>query len=415
MLGARPPRVALFDTTYPSTLAMLQSLAQSGASVHVYQNEAYSPLRYSRYAKQVGHCPPLNDYTAFPAWLAEQLKAGVFDVDAPTSDVICYHIAQSLELIAEPYRERLPTRDSILDVLFKDRLAEACARHDIATPRTRAPTSLEQALLDAEEVGYPLILKPRSHICDPGERGRRIDNPEQLRRDFHAYEMPESQRALVAAQPDLIWPLLQQYVDHSNPQLSCSGLLDASSRTVAAAATIKVDQSPSATGVGTAFYSYQDDDFIQNCTDSVRKLLGRGLFEIELLRDGDGPRMVIDVNARAFGQINFDIARGSDLPALWHASLNGESNQAPRAKQGIVCLDPGPFFLANLTRIVTGPNRWRRLVRVFRLLQRTRSWRGWNWRDPIASVLMCLWPLRHPSTFVRSHIRERDNNADLPY
>lgn len=414
MLGTRPPRVALFDTTYPSTLAMLQSLARAGVSVYVYQNEDYSPLRYSRYAKHVGECPPLDDYDQFPAWLRQQLETGAFDVVAPTSDVLCYHIAQALEYIAEPYRSRLPTQDAFLDVLFKDRLALACARHSIPTPRTRAPINLEQALLDADEIGYPLILKPRSHICNPHERGCRVDNPEELRANFDGYSIPESQRALILEHPELIWPLLQQYVDHRNPQLSCSGVLATNGETVAASATVKVDQSPSATGVGTAFYSHDDAALIQECTHAVSQILGRGIFEIEVLSEGDGPNMVIDINARAFGQITFDIARGNDLPALWHDSLNGQAPPMSQPRQAVVCLDPGPFLLANLTRIITGPNRWRRLVRAWRLILRTRNLRGWSWRDPVASLLMCLWPLRHPSTFIRSHIRER-SDADLPY
>ena len=99
-------------------------------------------------------------------------------------------------------------------------------------------------------------------------------------------------------------------MDHRARQLSCSGLLDRRGRLLAGAASIKVDQSPSITGVGTAFASYHGRDFVEACGRSVQALLGPGLFEIELLQSAtDAPPLVIDVNARVFGQIDIQTKR----------------------------------------------------------------------------------------------------------
>lgn len=412
LLAQRPPRIAVFDADYPSTLALVGSLARAGAPLIAYHHEARCVLRYSRYIERVHRCPDLLDYERFPVWLERQLQDGVFDLIAPTSDVVCYHLSEVMHRLPAAYQARLPTRDALLDVLFKDRFAQACARHGIATPATRAPTSLEEALADAEAIGYPLILKPRSHVCNPRERGGRVDTPEQLRAAFGPYSLPAKQQCLLQKYPQLGWPLLQEYVDHAQPQLSCSGVLNADGELIAGAATIKLDQSPSATGTGTAFASHHDDAFVRDSARAVSQLLGRGLFEIEWLRRGaGGPAMLIDVNARVFGQIGFDIARGNDLPALWYATLNGAVSAQTQPRQAVACVYPGPFLLANLTRIVTGPRRWPRLLRCIRLLARTRHCTGWNGRDPLASLVMTLRPLRHPTTFIRSHIREQ-HDAD---
>ena len=400
-------RVAVFDPGYPSTLALVRSLARAGVNVMAYNHGRHWPLRLSRYVDQIRACPNVRDHERFPAWLDQQLENGVFDMVAPTSDVICYHLAGVVDRMPDTVRARLPTRDALLDVLFKDRLALACGRHGIATPTTRAPISLEQALADAQVVGYPLLLKPRTHIASLGDRGRRIDSAAQLRAAFKAYELPASEHALLAAHPQLAWPLLQQYVDHRAQQLSCSGLLDDAGRLLAGAATVKVDQSPSLTGVGTAFASYHGRGFVEACGRSVQALLGRGLFEIELLQSAaETPPLVIDVNARVFGQIDFDIARGNDLPALWHASLTADIKPRPQPTRAMVCLYPAPFLVSNLTRTVTGPRRRRRLTHALGLLRRARSFIGWSWRDPIASLLSLSRPLRHPTTFIKSHIRE---------
>lgn len=410
----RPPRVAVFDAAYPSTLALVQSLGRRGVPLAVYHHQPRPPLIYSRYVDTIRPCPDVHEHARFTDWLHRRLDEDAFDVIAPTSDAVCFHLAGVLDRLDESLRARLPSREALYDVLFKDRLAAACERLGIATPMTVAPTRIEDALAAAERIGYPVIVKPRTHVFDTEQRGGRADDPDQLRALFGEYRVATAQRAVLEAFPDAAWPVIQEYVPHERAQLACSGLLDAHARLVAGAAVVKLDQAPAATGTGTAFASRECPETTDYCSDAARRLLGAGLFEIEVLDRGDGGApLVIDVNARAFGQIAFDIARGNDLPALWYASLTGEVEVQPPPRTG-VCLYPGPFLLSNLTRIVTGPGRWHWFTRLLRLCWRTRACIGWNWRDPLASLVMSLHPLRHPTTFIRSHVRERPQARAKP-
>lgn len=400
------PRVAVFDAGYPSTLALVQSLGRRGVPMVAYHHRPRSPLAYSRYIDRVRSCPDVHDHARFGAWLAKRLESGAFDLIAPTSDAICFHIAEIHDRIDPALRRRLPSRDALLDVLFKDRLAAACERSGVATPATVAPTCVEEALAAAERIGYPVIVKPRTHVFDIAQRGGKADNADELRALFRRERPCHDLRAVLETFPGADLPVIQEYISHERPQIACSGLLAVDQPLIAGAAVVKLDQAPAATGTGTAFASHDAADLVAECGDTVQRLLGTGLFEIEVLdRGDDGPPLVIDVNARVFGQINFDIARGNDLPALWYDSLTGGVDVQPPPAPG-VCLYPAPFVLSNLTRIVTGPTRWRWFKRSLSLSWRTRSCIGWDSRDPLASVIMSLSPLRHPTTFIRSHIRQ---------
>lgn len=403
---AKSPRVAVFDGAYPSTLALVQSLGRRGVPMVAYHHRPRPPLAYSRYIDRVRSCPDVHDHARFGPWLEKELASGAFDLIAPTSDAICFHLAGIHERIDAALRCRLPSRDALLDVLFKDRLAAACERSGVATPTTIAPTCLDEALAGAERIGYPVIVKPRTHVFDIAQRGGKADNARELRALFRRERPRYDQRGVLEMFPDADLPVVQEYVPHERPQIACSGLLAVDQPLIAGAAVVKLDQAPAATGTGTAFASHDGAELVAQCGDTVQRLLGAGLFEIETLDRGDGgPPLVIDVNARVFGQISFDIARGNDLPALWYASLTDRVDVQPPPAPG-VCLYPAPFLLSNLTRVMTGPSRWRWLRRSLSLSWRTRSCIGWDTRDPLASIVMSLSPLRHPTTFIRSHIRQ---------
>jgi len=354
-MSARAPRVAVFDGAYPSTLALVQSLGPRGVPMVAYHHRPRPPLAYSRYIDRVRPCPDVHDHARFGPWLERELASGAFDLIAPTSDAVCFHIAEIHDRFDAGLRHRLPTQDALLDVLFKDRLAAACQRSGVATPLTLAPTCLDEALAAAERIGYPVIVKPRTHVFDIEQRGGKADNAHELRALFARGRPRYDQRGLLEAFPDADLPIVQEYIPHARPQIGCSGLLNAEHQLIAGAAAVKLDQAPVATGTGTAFASHGDAKLVAECGEMVRRLLGAGLFEIETLDRGDGgPPLVIDVNARVFGQIAFDIARGNDLPALWYDSLTDRVDVQPPPAPG-VCVYPAPFLLSNLTRIVTGP------------------------------------------------------------
>ncbi|MEC9406390.1 MAG: hypothetical protein VX549_03880 [Pseudomonadota bacterium] len=405
-MSARPC-VGIFDANYASTLAVVRSLARMGAPFKVYHHHKRCVSALSRYVDTVRPSPFLDDYTRFPDWLNNQLDQGAFDLIMPTSDVVCFHIANTLDRIDPALAKHYPTRDAYLDVLFKDRFALRCNALGIPTPLTFEPKSLDDALAAADTLGYPVLLKPRSHVLMRHFRGQVVESPEQMRKHFAPYQPPPVEAAVLRDYPDMVWPLVQEFIPRVKQQMSGSGALAQDGQSLAANATVKVDQSPSFMGTGIAFADANHTGFARTAADGARKLLGRGLYELEALsRPGSDEQLVIDVNPRVFLQMEFDLARGSDLPALWYQDVCGQPTPAAPPKRCPVWIDPAPLLVTYATRIVTGPHRWFFLKRLTKLLRNTRAVSAFDWRDLIASIGCFVWTIRYPQTFIRPHIRE---------
>lgn len=407
-MSAEQPVIAVFDLNFPCTISFVRSLSKSGAKFRTYNPNPMCVARFSRHVKEVHRCPPMGDHLLFPAWLKQKLDEGEFDVIAPTSDMICYHIAQSLDLINPTFHRAYPTKEAYLDVLLKDRLTKRSEALGIPVPWTYLPTSLEQIMDESDDLHFPLLFKPRSHVFSPNERGGVIWTRAQVQEYFREYEVPDNQKPFLEQFPDAAWPVLQHYVGGGLIQASCSGMLGTNGDTIASAMAKKIDQSPPQTGIGTAFLSDANPELEQHSLNAVRQLIGRGLFEVEFVRETqESTPQLIDINARTFGQMDFDMKRGNDLPALWHESLFKEPECENKPLMEAVCIHTVPFTLSNLTRIISGPYRSYRLKRVLRILKKKVFHHGVSRFDPIALLAFTLRMLRYPQTYIRPHIRER--------
>lgn len=405
---AQKPVIAIFDVNFPSTISFVRSLSQAGARFRTFNPTPMCVARFSRHVHEIEPCPEMGDHLLFPKWLKQQLEQGEFDVVAPTSDMICYHIAQSLELIDERHRQAYPSRDAYLDVLFKDRLNKRCIEENIPDPWTVLPTSIEELLDNHEDLRFPLLFKPRTHVFSPNERGGIFWTLNQVRENFRPYSVPAHQKPLLDEFPDVAWPVLQHYVGGGLIQASCSGLLDFQGQPIATAVAKKVDQSPPDTGIGTAFLSDDNPELEKHAQKTVKQLIGRGIYEVEFVRDSrDGTPQLIDINARTFGQMDFDIKRGNNLPLLWYQSLTEQPQPAPKPRMNAVCIHTVPFTLSNLTRVLTGPLRTYHVKRIFRLLKNKIFHHGVSRWDPLALLAFMFRMLRYPQTYIRPHIRER--------
>lgn len=86
---------------------------------------------------------------------------------------------------------------------------------------------------------------------------------------------------------------------------------------VVSSLSYKREQWPPDVGVSMVQVGCDDARILGAGLEVVNKLLSCGIFEVELLADGDN-LYAIDLNPRAFGFIALDIARGFDLPWLWY-------------------------------------------------------------------------------------------------
>ncbi|MFH1808785.1 MAG: hypothetical protein ABIJ09_08565 [Pseudomonadota bacterium] len=399
-----PLRVAVFDADAPPALAVTRSLGRAGVEVEVFTPHRGSVAGLSRHARRERLCPPLGDASRFVPWLDDALRSGDIELIVPTTDLMTYYISTVREHLPASALHALPEHDAILDALFKDRFHRACLAVGQLVPWQKAPVSTDDALDGAGDYPYPLIVKPRSHVVVPLARGTVVAGPTELRAAFAPFPVAPGQRDLVERHPEQRWPVLQAYVPGALAHLfSISGVLGGDDAALATSLCQKTSQWPPTLGVGTVFHSLDDPDLLAQGTRLARRMLGRGLFELELILDSGGRALAVDLNPRAFGQISLNLRRGHDLPLLWYRQSCGlaiEAATAPRA--GVSWRHALPYHIDQGLQLWHAPDRLAQLTRYLHEVGTPHVDIVNDLRDPVPSLVFTVKMLRHPRALVRS-------------
>lgn len=400
-----PAPVAVFDADTPGALAFVRSLGRAGVPVHVYGAGPLTAGRASRWCARVGRCPPPEDHARFVPWLEARVRSGEIAHVAPTSDLLAFLVSEVRDAFPEPVRSALPTAEAVRTCLFKDRFHAAVEAAGFDSPATFAPESEEAAFDLAPSLPYPLVLKPRSHVGVGLPRGVVVRSAAELRATFRAYPIPEWARR---RHPELALPIAQEYVPGALEHLySVSGVLDPGGRPVARLGAHKRSQWPPDLGVGTIFVPWGDQARMAEGERLVQTLLGRGLYELELVLDPRTGRYVaIDLNPRAHGHVRFDVARGVDLPLLWYRLERGEAAAAEAAADdGLQFLNSIPFHVGQWVGLVRGPGRRARLGRYLDIVRRPSVDIVHDRTDPLPTVVFAAKLMRHPGGLIRPFLR----------
>jgi D-aspartate ligase len=395
------PGVALLDNYWAPTLSFALSLGRRGIPLHFYGRGAG---RWSRYCSRRMSCPPVDDAERFIPWLEQRVRSGEITRLAPTNDLIAYYLALLRHLFPPEVQRTIAPLEEIEQCLIKTRFATACQQVGQAVPTTLTPEDPEGALAAAEQLGYPLILKPKSHLAvGNDERGTVVRDRRALLAAFRSYSVVPGQETIARRYPELLWPLLQHYVPSARRRVySVSGIKDAQGGIVTAALSVKRWQWPPDTGISTSQVSYNNATILAAGINAVDKLLSRGLFEIELLLHRS-ELLAIDLNPRAFGFIALDVALGNDLPWLWYQST----------RQALTPLAPNASRPILEARFSIPHAVGRGILRLFgrRFPTGPRTGRGGaprsvlsmlgHWSDPIPLLVSNARLLRHPGGLMR--------------
>ena len=314
-----------------------------------------------------------------------------------------------------------------------------------AIPITEAPDDAAAGVATAERLGFPLVMKPKSHVVVGDERGRLLNDMHELGEFYRPYGIAPGQESLAERYPELRWPLLQKYVPSArNAVFSISGFKDPDTGIVAASLSCKRQQWPPDTGISTTQVSAHDERIMARGLKTVDALVSCGIFELELLEAGT-ELLAIDLNPRAFGFITLDMALGNDLPWLWFQSTfravdgcgneagalpsgppHGRPNTAPNAPSNgppnaslnaphpvVECRLPIPYTVGRCVNALFGleaPVGMQAGATAAKAAASTVSVAKpipmlGHWIDPLPLLLANLRQLRHPGGLVRPYIR----------
>jgi hypothetical protein len=325
---------------------------------------------------------------------------------APTSDLVAYYLALVRHRFPPEVRRALAPLEEIEQCLIKTRFAGACARIGQAIPAALAPLDPPEALLAAEQLGYPLMLKPKSHLAvGMAERGCIVRDRRELLAAFRHYPVVPGQESIARRYPELLWPLLQRYIPSARRRVfSVSGLKDAQNGIVTAALSVKRWQWPPESGTSISQMSYNNAAILSAGLGAVDKLLSRGLFELELLVDR-GQLLAIDLNPRAFGFMALDLARGNDLPWLWYQSTRqvltplGLRTSSPLIEARFSI----PHAVGRAVQLLFGRDYPAAPRKRNGSAPRSMPMLG-DWSDPLPLLVSNVRLLRHPGALMRPFV-----------
>jgi D-aspartate ligase len=310
----RPPAIVV-DVGWVNGLAAIRSLGRAGAPVLAVDHRRFALGLRSRYALPVLAPDPALDEEGFVATLAELADglgrpAPVF----PTHDAALNAVARAQETLGGGFLCPFPAWSGLERIQNKRAQLEAAAAAGIDAPGTFHPRTAAEARAAADELGYPVLVKP----AEPLEFKRRF-----RRQAFRCETRAELEEAYAQAEPHE--PMVQEFVPGGDDTLYTLGsYLDGTGTPLGVFSGRKLRQTPRLVGtcrVGEAVW-------VQDVVDAGLRFLAalgyRGLSQVEFKRDPrDGRYKLMEINPRLFQWHGLAAACGVDLPRLAYCDLLG--------------------------------------------------------------------------------------------
>jgi D-aspartate ligase len=312
------------DVGWVNGLAAIRSLGRAGVRVLALDHRPSALGFRSRYATPV-LCPDPQDEEAFVSFLGELGEK--LDAPAPvfaTHDEPLNAIARGAERLGERFLYPFPPWKVLARIQNKRAQLDAAERAGIAVPHTATPGSAAEARSAADELGYPVLVKPSSTEGFKRRFGRQA---------FRCETAAEVERAYADAEQ--YEPLVQELIPGGDGTLFTLGsYLSAAGEALGLFCGRKLRQTPPGVGtcrVGEALWA---EDVVEQGLRLLREVEHTGLSQVEFKRDPrDGVLRLMEINPRLWQWHGLATACGVDLPRIAYEDLVGR-RPAPASMNG---------------------------------------------------------------------------------
>lgn len=315
--------VLLLGADYYGTLAAARCYGKHGIDVTMANDDLRARSLYSRHVKSRLEHPPLSEPQRLVEWLVNYGEQHPGTLLYPPNDHLSWLFAAHRERLGRVFLTYAPGEHTLITLLDKKRLHDACAAVGIAVPETQALGETGVRSPAALDLRWPVLLKPRTQVfLEGGIKGFLAHDHKELAAAIARFrQLMRWSPVLTDRHPELAEPMVQEYLTAAETNIfSVSGFVTRRGDLVSRAA-VKVLQRPRKVGIGLCFEGRPVEDGLAEKLAALCKHVGyHGCFEAEFIADGDR-RLLIDFNPRFYSQMGFDIARGLPLPMLvWYAA-----------------------------------------------------------------------------------------------
>lgn len=327
----RPP--ALVAGGYTMALAIVRALGDASVPVVVLHYDDRDLAHYSRRAVAGIRVPsPLHDEAGFVAAILRLASVFRGALLVPASDESVVALSRNLEALSAEFVVAAlpwPVTERFIDKSVTYGIAEA---HGIAAPRTHRPLSRTDLAAQADEIGYPLLLKPaESHRFY-----------EVFRRKMVWVESSAQLHAAYDAATDAgLRVMVQEYVPGGDDAVVNYNAYVADGRTVAEFTSRQVRKAPPRIGSPRVVHAEPIPEVLEMGRATLAAIGFSGFACTEFKRDSrDGGYRLMEVNGRHNLSGLLAVKSGINFPLLQYRHLvEGVLPEVPEARYGLYWTD----------------------------------------------------------------------------
>jgi len=322
------PRALVTDGEHRAVLATCRGLRRAGYAVTVSSAKRVAMAAWSRATERRITLPDARLFPEqFVEALVERVRSRSWDVLVPGTEASLLPISAARDELEPHVALGLPPHAVVLRSLDKHVLQQAATEVGLAPPTSIACKDRSEAVAAAEELGFPLIVKPARSFQAVSDAP---DSALEQRGPVFVREHGELDTALRLVSMPLT---VQRFVPDARI-VSCAGVRLPDRLAGFTVARYVRTWRP---GVGSAAFARTSEppDGLRARIEEILARIGwEGIFELELFDEGDGRLEAVDLNPRPFGWLSLAIGAGANLPAIWcdHVlgrSTAGEADAAP--------------------------------------------------------------------------------------
>lgn len=317
------PRVLVTNVEERASLAACRGLAAAGYEViGAASCKPAAGLHSRACAHRLVVPDPRVDGPGFVRAIDDAYARFGADAFLPGIDAALVALREHPQQLAVHTAPGSPPLDALPSCLDKLALAHAGAGAGLPSPASLDCSSGEEILAAGRELGFPLLVKPRTSLVGPrGERrqqtGVRADDARELLR-----------AASGSGLPCLVQQLVTGGSVYSFGGVFADGVLLGS-----CFARYRRTWPPMVGSAACAETLRVPPDLPERVVEIVSRLGWEGIFELEFV-GLDGPAYTIDFNPRLYGSLALSIGAGANLPALWCDRLLGRDVAPAVARAG---------------------------------------------------------------------------------
>ena len=166
------PKVLVTDSDRGSAIAIIRSLGRKGYRLVAADSDAHSLGFRSKFAHEnVTYPAPEIHPDEFCEFMLKTVESLGVDLVIPVTDLAIQPLTRTREQFVGKAELAIPENKLLDYVTDKDKTVELAKRLGVPVPLTHTVSTAAEALEKAEELGWPVVLKPQtSRVLHEGEK-----------------------------------------------------------------------------------------------------------------------------------------------------------------------------------------------------------------------------------------------------